>query len=133
MEDLVIAEDLLARIRDRDGRFHERAYLFVLAALEFCQQRQKVRRHISGAELALSCRDFAIRQFGLTARTVLSHWGVESSADFGRIVFVLIDVGLLIRHPNDRIEDFEGVFDFAQAFDGDYPWGGVRAGARERS
>jgi len=48
-------------------------------------------------------------------------------------VFVLIDVGLLIRHPNDRIEDFDGVFDFAQAFDGDYPWGGVRAGVGERS
>jgi uncharacterized repeat protein (TIGR04138 family) len=133
MGDLVIADELIARIRDRDGRFHEQAYLFVLAALEYCQQRHKVRRHIAGAELALSCRDFAIRQYGLTARTVLSHWGVESTADLGQIVFVLIDVGLLIRHPNDRIEDFDGVFDFAQAFDGDYPWGGVRAGVGERT
>ncbi|MDH3368981.1 MAG: hypothetical protein OEO20_06360 [Gemmatimonadota bacterium] len=133
MDNLVIADELIARIRERDGRFHERAYLFVLAALEYCQQRHKVRRHIAGAELALSCRDFAIRRFGLTARAVLSHWGVETTADFGQIVFVLIDVGLLIRHPNDRIEDFDGVFDFAQAFDGDYPWGGVRAGVGERS
>ncbi len=56
---------------------------------------------------------------------MLSHWGVESTEDIGRIVFVLIDVGLLIRHPNDRLEDFNAVFDFAQAFEGDYPWRGV--------
>lgn len=116
---------LLERIRSLDGRYHERAYLFVLAALEYQQRKSGVRRHVSGAELAWACRDFALEQFGLTARTVLSHWGVESTADLGRIVFVLIDVGLLIRQPNDRIEDFSDVYAFAEAFDGSYPWSGV--------
>ena len=119
------ASEIVDRIRERDGRYHERAYLFVLAALEYSQRRRKVRGHISGEELALACRDLAIEQFGLTARTVLSHWGVGTTDDIGEIVFVLIDVGLLIRNPTDRIEDFEGVFDFARAFEGDYPWGGV--------
>lgn len=125
MQGLQLAEELLARIRARDGRYHERAYLFVLAALEFCQRRRQARGHISGAELAQGCRDFALEQFGLTARTVLAHWGIESTDDIGRIVFVLIDVGLLIRHPTDRPEDFDGVFDFGDAFEGDYPWQGV--------
>jgi uncharacterized repeat protein (TIGR04138 family) len=123
--ELQLAAELTERIRRLDGRYHERAYLFVLAALEYCQQKRRVRGHISGSELAESCREFALEQFGLTARTVLSHWGVESTGDIGRIVFVLIDVGLLIRHPNDRIEDFDAVYDFEQAFEGDYPWGGV--------
>ncbi len=125
MHELQLAGEIVDRIRERDGRYHERAYLFVLAALEFCQQRRKVRGHISGEELAHACREFALEQFGLTARTVLSHWGVESTEDFGRIVFVLIDVGLLTQHPTDRVEDFEDVFDFAQAFEGEYPWAGI--------
>jgi uncharacterized repeat protein (TIGR04138 family) len=125
VHELQLAGEIVDRIRERDGRYHERAYLFVLAALEFCQRRRKVRGHISGGELAHACREFALEQFGLTARTVLSHWGVESTEDFGRIVFVLIDVGLLTQHPTDRVEHFEDVFDFAQAFEGEYPWAGI--------
>lgn len=117
---------LSERIRQLDGRYHERAYLFVLAALEYSQRKQGVRGHVSGAELAWACRDFALEQFGLTARTVLSHWGIERTEDIGRIVFVLIDVGLLIRQDTDRLEDFQRVYDFERAFDGSYPWDGIK-------
>jgi len=122
MSELTLSDDLLEQIRARDGKYHERAYLFVLAALEFQQQRQPVRGHLTGAELAWACRDFALEQFGLTARTVLSHWGITSTGDLGRIVYVLIDVGLLIRQPTDQLEDFDQVYQFAQAFESDYPW-----------
>ncbi len=125
MYELRLADEVVQLIRERDGRYDDRAYVFVLGALEFCQRRRKARGHISGEELSLACRDFAIDQFGLTARAVLTHWGVEATLDLGEIVFVLIDVGLLIRHPSDRLEDFDKVYDFAQAFEGDYPWGGV--------
>ncbi len=127
MFEIQLAEEVLARIRSLDGRYHERGYLFVLAALEYCQRVRQVRGHISGAELADGCRDFALEQYGLTARTVLEHWGIRSTDDLGRIVFVLIDVGLLIRHLNDRIEDFNDVYDFEQAFEREYPWAGVGA------
>jgi uncharacterized repeat protein (TIGR04138 family) len=129
MLDLRLADEILERIRARDGRYHERGYLFVLSALEYCQRRRAVRGHISGRELACAARDFALEQFGLTARTVLAHWGIESTEDIGRIVFTLIDVGLLIRNDADRPQDFHAVFDFFEAFEGDYPWAGVgRAG-----
>ena len=126
MNDLELTQAILQRIRALDGRYRERAYLFVLTALEYSQRRTGVRGHIAGPDLARACRDFALEQFGLTARTVLSHWGIEDTADIGRIVYVLIDVGLLIRQPTDKIEDFDGVFDFRKAFEGDYPWSGVR-------
>ena len=132
MYELQLADEIVQRIRKRDGRYHERAYLFVLAALEYCQRRRKARGHIPGDELARACRDFAIDQFGLTARTVLSHWGIQATDDFGEIVFVLIDVGLLIQPPSDRMQDFESVYDFAQAFEGDYPWGGVARAKTEQ-
>jgi uncharacterized repeat protein (TIGR04138 family) len=126
--DLQFSEEIFDRIKALDGKYHERAYLFVLSALEYRQQQLPVRGHITGEELAWACRDFALEQFGLTARTVLSHWGLEETGDIGRIVFVLIEVGLLIRQPSDQLADFTGVFDFATAFEGNYPWAGVKKG-----
>ncbi|HEX6534277.1 MAG TPA: Minf_1886 family protein [Gemmatimonadaceae bacterium] len=116
------------RIRARETRFHESAYLFVLAALEFCQTRLPERRHICGRELAEACRDLALERFGVLARQVFEHWGVRSTADIGDIVFTLVDLGLLISQPTDNREEFVGVFDFDQAFEREYPWSVVSIG-----
>lgn len=124
MNDLQFADDILARIRARGGSYHERAYLFVLAAIEYMQSRLEVRRHVSGGELAWACRDFARAQFGLLAPSVLGHWGVTRTDDFGRIVFTLVEVGLLVTQPGDREADFAAVYDFGDAF-GTYEWGGI--------
>jgi uncharacterized repeat protein (TIGR04138 family) len=124
--ELQLADEILDRIRQADGQYHERAYLFVLAALEYGQQRRPVRGHVSGRELAWACRDFAVEQFGLTARAVLNHWGLDSTADIGRIVFTLIDIGLFMKEESDQVSDFDNVYDFTVAFDDDYPWAGVR-------
>jgi len=120
--ELAFRDGIMDQIRMREQRFDERAYLFVLAALEFCQTRLTERRHITGAELAHACRSLAIDRFGLTARLVLEHWGVRSTRDIGDIVFTLVDLGLLISQPQDRREDFDDVFEFAQAFESEYPW-----------
>jgi uncharacterized repeat protein (TIGR04138 family) len=125
MSEFATLEQAFAEIRERDGRYQERGYLFVLAALEFAQGRLPARRHLSGAELAWACRDFALEQFGLLAPSVLEYWGVTSTTDFGRIVFMLIDVGLLARQDNDRVEDFDGVYDFDGVFRAGYRWPGV--------
>ena len=125
MSEFGTLEDAIAKIGERDGRYHERGYLFVLAALEYAQARLPARRHLSGGELAWACRDFALEQFGLLAPSVLAHWGIGATADLGHIVFALIDVGLLARQPSDKIEDFEGVFDFAAEFRDGYRWPGV--------
>ena len=119
---MAFRDGVMDRIRLREARYDERAYLFVLAGLEFCQQQLTARRHLTGRELAVGCRDLALQRYGVLARTVLDHWGVRDSADIGEIVFALVDVGLLASQPNDSKEDFIGVFDFHQAFDRDYPW-----------
>ena len=125
MSDFATLEEAFEKIGQRDGRYHERGLLFVLAALEFAQGRLPERRHLSGGELAWACRDFALEQFGLLAQTVLDHWGIHSTEDFGRIVFLLIDVGLLARQPSDKIEDFDRVYDFAEVFTAGYRWPGM--------
>ena len=125
MTELQFADEVLARIRQREDRFDERAYFFVLAAIEFLQTRLPARRHVSGSELAWACRDFALQQFGLLAPDVLEHWGVRRTEDLGRIVFTLVSVGLLSTQPTDRETDFAGVYDFEEAFQEPYHWEGV--------
>lgn len=122
MSELVFRDGIMDRIRLRERRYDERAYLFVLAALEFCQQRLPERRHISGQELAEACRDLALERFGVMSKLVLEHWGIRNTADIGHIVFALVDLGMLLSQPGDTREDFEEVFDFDAAFERDYPW-----------
>jgi uncharacterized repeat protein (TIGR04138 family) len=122
VSELAFRDGIMDRIRMREPRFDERAYLFVLAALEYCQQRLPERRHITGRELSLSCRDLALDRFGVLARLVLEHWGVRSTGDIGDVVFTLVDLGLLMSQASDSREEFIGVFDFDQAFEREYPW-----------
>ena len=124
-QQLVFRDGIMDRIRVRENRFHEHAYLFVLSALEFCQQRLPERRHITGAELAHACRELALERFGVMAKLVLEHWGIRSTGDIGDIVFTLVDLQLLISQATDSREDFADIFDFETAFERDYPWHGA--------
>lgn len=73
-------------------------------------------RHVSGQELCQGLRDLAIRRYGPLARTVLEQWNVHSTADFGKVVFTLIDVGVLRKTEDDAFEDFVDVYAFDEAF-----------------
>ncbi len=126
MNELQLADDVMSRIRASGGQYHERAYLFLLATIEFLQTRLEVRRHVTGSELAWACRDFAQQQFGLLAPVVLGHWGISRTEDFGRIVYTLVEVGLLVTQPGDSESDFEGVYQFADVFGASYEWQGLR-------
>jgi uncharacterized repeat protein (TIGR04138 family) len=126
--ELRLAPDILAKIHASESRYHELGYLFVLESVEFLQRRLTVRRHVTAAELAIACRDWALEQYGLLAKEVLAYWGITQSRDIGRIVFTLVDVSLLVTQPGDREEDFEGLFDFNEALGTGYVWPGMRSG-----
>jgi len=136
MIELRLADDVLQRIQAREPRYDERAYLFILASIEYLQTRLAARRHVSGEELAHAVRTYARDRFGLLAPSVLAHWGITETLDIGRIVFILVDVGLLITQPGDCLTDFAGTYDFRSAFDDwSYVWEGVegqRGDARRR-
>lgn len=122
MNSIIIDDDALYRLRERDPRFHETAYLFVLSALHYVLERLPEPRHISGRELVEGMRDLALERFGPMARTVLEHWGIRATADVGDLVFALVEHGILIKQDEDAREDFRNVFDF-DVLDRDYPWG----------
>jgi uncharacterized repeat protein (TIGR04138 family) len=110
------------RIRLRESRYDEQAYLFVLSALEYSQSKLETRRHICAAELADSCRELALDRFGLMSRLVLEKWGIRATFDLGEIVFTLVELGFLVTQANDTREEFAGLYDFETAFVRDYPW-----------
>jgi uncharacterized repeat protein (TIGR04138 family) len=76
-------------------------------------------RHVSGQQLCIGLRDFAIRQYGMLAPLVLGQWNITRTDDFGRIVFAMIDAGIMSRTPEDSLEDFRAVYDFHEAFSRD--------------
>jgi uncharacterized repeat protein (TIGR04138 family) len=124
MADLAFRDGVMDQIRQRESRYEEGAYLFVLAALEYSQAQLQVRRHITGKELALACRDLAIDRYGIMARVVLERWGIASTDDIGSVVFTLVDLGFLASQPTDTREQFSDVYDFIDAFELRYPWNG---------
>lgn len=130
MIEIRLAADLLAKLRASESHYDENGYLFVLESIEYLQHRLTVRRHVSGAELARACRDHALEQYGLVARQVLFHWGIRRTEDIGKIVFALVEVRLLSTQPTDRLQDFESVYDFDDAFSAGYVWQGVAGGGQ---
>lgn len=120
--ELAFRDGVMDRIRLRESRYDEQAYLFVLSALEFTQSKLDARRHITASELAESCRELALERFGVMSRMVLDRWGVRCTSDIGEIVFTLVELGFLVKQPNDTREEFAGLYDFEAAFERDYPW-----------
>ena len=76
---------------------------------------EMLNRHISGQDLCWGLRDYAQHRWGSLAQLVLGRWRIESTLDFGKIVFILVENDLLQKEPNDTLEDFRDVFDFDEA------------------
>lgn len=74
------------------------------------------KRHVTGQELCLAMRDLAIKRWGMLARTVLTEWQINSTLDFGKIVYAMIENEMMQKTDDDSLEDFRDVFDFQQAF-----------------
>lgn len=108
---------VIEQVIEKDLRYKSEAYLFLMAALNFTVSSLEKPRHVSGHELLNGIRLYAIEQFGPLARTVLEHWGVYATEDFGNIVFNMIDAKLLSKTEEDSLEDFKGVYDFKSVFD----------------
>ena len=74
-------------------------------------------RHVDGRDLCFGLKDYAIKRYGLLARTVLRRWGITRTEDFGRIVFAMVEAGLMRKTEEDSLQDFTQVYDFDEAFD----------------
>ena len=121
-------EGELNRIVEKDSRYDREAYVFLRQALDFCQKthlkdRRKGRavevlaeNHVSVAKLLDGIREYALQEYGPMAMMVLNSWGINSCADFGEIVFKMVEHRLLSVTEQDTREEFAKGFDFFEAF-----------------
>ncbi len=112
----------IRKLSREDGRFRAEAFVFLFESLEPSvklagrDDAEGTDRHITGQELVAGLRSEAARMFGPLAAQVWRSWGVNSALDWGHIVFLLVNEGLLNRREEDTIEDFREGFDFDQFF-----------------
>ncbi len=107
-----------------DAEFPPSAFEFVQRGLAYTvthvhpnyQTLDQDSRHVSGQQLSHGLKAYAIKCYGYLARAVLAHWGVNTTRDFGRIVYAMIDQGIMHKTPADSLDDFNDVFDFDEAF-----------------
>ncbi len=107
---------VLGTICEKDLRYKPDAYEFVMEALSFTQKKYRRSRHVSGKELLEGMKELLLHKYGPMAITVLNHWGVETTKDFGHIVFNLVDNKVLSKSEDDDIDSFEDGYDFEEAF-----------------
>lgn len=118
-----LLEEKIQSVRRQDRRFSRHSYYFVLDALDYTMSRLGREqltgedRHVGGRELLAGIKEYAADQFGPMAAMVFERWGIRAPADFGEIVFNLIDAELLSRRPSDCRLDFMDGFDFREIFD----------------
>ena len=115
-------EQRIAELAAKEPSFAPEAYFFVLEAVTYTgkllRRKEKregkaaSRRHLSAWELLDGAREYAREEFGAVAGNVLAEWGITTAADFGRVVYLLIDAGELAASPEDDPRDFEIDFDF---------------------
>jgi uncharacterized repeat protein (TIGR04138 family) len=111
------------------------AFEFVQSGLSYTQERVyeedsqlgTEERHIRGQEFCLGLRDLAIERWGLMAPAVLRNWKIHRTLDFGRIVFSMIDAGLMSKTDEDTLDDFRGVYEFDEVFSRDALLTGIGA------
>lgn len=105
------------------------AFHFVRRGLDYTVRRihanaelmDDADRHVTGQQLSEGLRDFAIEQYGRLARTMLQRWNIQRTEDFGRIVFAMVEGGLMQASEGDSLTDFDGAFEFDAAFDVEVP------------
>ena len=126
------AMQLMRKLLKDDPRYKFEAYQFIREALQYAQENMpelsqapyvqapsggEAPRHITGQQLCEACRLYALEQYGYLALLVLSSWGVQSTSDFGEIVYNLIRIEQMRKSESDRREDFDDVYSFDDAFE----------------
>lgn len=110
-------KDGMKRLREVCEPYGIEAFQFVLAALEYTQGLLPARRHVTGRELLDGILAYGKKEFGPMALSVFEHWGIVSTEDFGRIVFAMVEAGILAKTQQDSLADFKDVYDLKKVFE----------------
>jgi len=113
-------DTIIEDIYEQDIRYKEGAYVFVMEALAYTQKKYKCTKHVKGEEMLQGMKELLLKKFGPMTLTVLKHWGINNTEDFGNIVFNLVENRVLSKTEDDNIEEFRDGYDFGEVFDSGY-------------
>ena len=113
MSDPIDFDAGVAAILEDVSVYAPEAYRFVADSVTYTVSKLPAHRHVSAEELLIGARDYAADEFGAVSGAVLENWGIKEAADVGRIVYLLIGVGLLSASEDDSPEDFNIPFAFS--------------------
>jgi len=115
-------EQVVEAIIAKDKTYPAHAYHFVRRALTYttkiiqAQNQQSVeKKQVKARELLAGLKDFAIEEYGPMAWYMLQQWNIKKTDDIGRIVFHLVDGGVLTKTQDDAADEFQDVFDLEEA------------------
>ncbi len=116
------AAEKFRKLLAADKRYHAEAYNFIYEALDFTLKHivksgGRENQHVTGPELLEGIRRHSIEEFGCLVTTVFERWGITRTADFGEIVFNLVDYDLMGKQESDSRADFQDVYDFSEVFE----------------
>lgn len=120
-------ERALNQLLKRDSRYPRVAYAMMPIVLDYTVRRlQESRRagklgddamssHVSGQQLAEGFRDYMLAEFGPFAYDIAADLNIFATLDIGHLVYNLISVGCFGKTEEDRLEDFDNVYDLKEA------------------
>ena len=111
------SEQDAAYLASVDSRFPPEAFLFVMRAVRAAVPNSTaLGGHVTGPDVADAFRQLALAEFGAGALAQLAEWRITSCDDIGVIVFRMVELGIFGSRPEDKPEDFHGLYDFPSAF-----------------
>jgi uncharacterized repeat protein (TIGR04138 family) len=74
--------------------------------------------HATALDVCRGVREYAARYFNDEAEALdlLAEWRLRSSEDVGRVIYAMVDAGLLKTSPQDSPADFDGLFALEDLF-----------------
>ena len=124
--------DKIKEVIKKDPRYPPQAYQFVFEALDYTttmlgknqHKTTDLDRHVTGKQLMEGIRQYALKHFGFMALAVFNQLGIKEDADFGNIVFNLVESGLMGKTATDCRDDFKNTYDLKRVFDEEFKFDG---------
>lgn len=119
-------ERAVSKILKSDNRYPRAAYEMLPIVLDYTVRklhesgRKKANHissgHVTGAQLSEGFRDYILEEFGPFSQEILEDLRIYTTLDIGNLVYNLIAVGCFGKTEEDKLEDFDNVYNFYEAF-----------------
>ncbi len=107
--------EVIAELSQQAPYYAPEAYFFLLDALAAAlgKHSRSRREQIRASDLTKAAATLALEKYGPFAKMVWNSWGLTCTMDWGQIVFRLADKKILGLSSQDKLEDFDNVYDFS--------------------